>query len=99
MTPADFMRFLFKWQHVDEIARLTGPEGLKQVLERLDGFEAPARAWERSILPARLEGYEPSLLDMACLSGEVRWGRVSAPGVLRNVPEICTSATGRVYTA
>jgi len=88
VTPADFMRFLFKWQHVDAIARLTGPDGLTQVLERLDGFEAPARAWERSILPARLEGYEPSLLDMACLSGEVRWGRASAPGVLRT-----TSAT------
>src|SRR6185436_16848343 len=83
VTPADFMRFLFQWQHVDSMARLTGPDGLKQVLERLDGFEAPARAWERSLLPARLESYEPSLLDMACLSGEVRWGRVSAPGVLR----------------
>ncbi|HEV8397541.1 MAG TPA: DEAD/DEAH box helicase [Vicinamibacterales bacterium] len=88
VSPADFMRFLFKWQHVDEIARLTGPEGLKQVLDRLDGFEAPARAWERSILPARLDGYEPSQLDMACLSGDVRWGRASAPGVLRT-----TSAT------
>ena len=88
VTPADFMRFLFQWQHVDAVARLAGPDGLKQVLERLDGFEAPARAWERSILPARLEGYEPSLLDMACLSGDVRWGRVSAPGVLRT-----TSAT------
>jgi len=83
VSPADFMRFLFHWQHVDAIARLTGPDGLKQVLERLDGFEAPARAWERSILPARLESYEPSLLDMACLSGEVRWGRASAPGVVR----------------
>ena len=83
VTPADFMRFLFKWQHVDEMARLRGPDGLKQVLDGLDGFEAPARAWERSILPARLEGYEPSLLDMACLSGDVRWGRASAPGVLR----------------
>jgi ATP-dependent Lhr-like helicase len=27
VSPADFMRFLFKWQHVDEIARLTGPRG------------------------------------------------------------------------
>jgi hypothetical protein len=43
------------------------------VLERLDGFEAPASSWERSILPARLEGYDPALLDMACLSGDVRW--------------------------
>jgi ATP-dependent Lhr-like helicase len=83
VTPADFMRFLFRWQHVDEIARLKGPDGLKQVLDRLDGFEAPASSWERSILPARLDGYEPSLLDMACLSGDVRWGRLSAPGVLR----------------
>ena len=83
VTPADFMRFLFQWQHVDEMARLTGPDGLKQAIDRLEGFEAPARAWERSILPARLDRYEPSLLDMACLSGEVRWGRVSAPGVLR----------------
>jgi ATP-dependent Lhr-like helicase len=83
VTPGDFMRFLFKWQHVDEMARLTGPDGLKQVLDRLEGFEAPARAWERSMLPARLDRYEPSLLDMACLSGEVRWGRISPPGVLR----------------
>jgi hypothetical protein len=30
-----------------------------------------------------LEGYEPSLLDMACLSGDVRWARVSRAGVLR----------------
>jgi len=83
VTPADFMRFLFKWQHVDTIARLTGPDGLKEVLDRLDGFEAPASSWERSILPARLDRYEPSLLDMACLSGEVRWARLSPPGVLR----------------
>jgi ATP-dependent helicase Lhr and Lhr-like helicase len=83
VTPADFMRFLFQWQHVDAMARLTGPDGLKLVLDGLDGFEAPASSWERSILPARLDGYEPSLLDMACLSGDVRWGRASAPGVLR----------------
>jgi ATP-dependent Lhr-like helicase len=83
VTAADFMRFLFKWQHVDAMARLAGPDGLKQVLDGLDGFEAPASSWERSILPSRLDGYEPSLLDMACLSGDVRWGRASAPGVLR----------------
>jgi ATP-dependent Lhr-like helicase len=41
VTPADFMRFLFKWQHVGcESRGSTGPDGLKQVLERLDGFEA-----------------------------------------------------------
>ena len=55
VTPADFMRFLFTWQHVDDRARLTGPDGLRQILERLDGFEAPAAAWERALLPSRLD--------------------------------------------
>jgi ATP-dependent Lhr-like helicase len=45
----------------------------------LDGFELAAGAWERSVLGARIDGYEPSLLDMLCLAGEVCWGRLSIP--------------------
>ena len=74
------MRFLFTWQHVDDSARLTGPDGLRQVLERLDGFEAPAAAWERAVLPARMDRYEPSMLDVLCLSGEVGWARALDAG-------------------
>lgn len=33
------------------------------------------------VLPARLDCYDPSMLDMMCLSGEIGWGRLSAPGV------------------
>ena len=89
VTPADFMRFLFNWQHVAGSARLTGIEGLREIIAILDGFELPAGAWERSVLPARLDGYEPSLLDMLCLSGEVCWGRLSngTPG-LKNRPTV-----------
>ena len=29
----------------------------------LEGFEAPAGAWETEILPARIAGYEPTWLD------------------------------------
>ncbi len=43
----------------------------------LDGFEAPAAAWERTILPARMDRYDPALLDMLCLTGEVGWARLS----------------------
>lgn len=78
VSPADFMRFLFAWQHVDEPARLTGVEGLRTVLAQLDGVELPARAWERDVLPARVERYEPSMLDMLCLAGEVSWARLSS---------------------
>ena len=78
VSPAEFMRFLFAWQHVEQSSRLSGPEGLRALLAQLDGVELPARAWERDVLPARLERYETSMLDMLCLSGEVGWARLSS---------------------
>jgi ATP-dependent Lhr-like helicase len=72
------MRFLFVWQHVDPAHRLTGLDGLRAIVGRLDGFELPGRAWERAILPARLDRYEPSMLDMLCLTGQAGWARLSA---------------------
>jgi ATP-dependent Lhr-like helicase len=78
VSAADFMRFLFAWQHVDGAARLEGPDGLRAVLAQLDGVELPARAWERDVLPARLARYEPATLDMLCLTGDVAWARLSS---------------------
>jgi ATP-dependent Lhr-like helicase len=80
VSPADFMRFLFKWQHVDQSDRLTGPDGLREAIGVLDGFELAAGAWERSVLPARVQDYDPSMLDMLCLAGEVGWARLSERG-------------------
>ena len=79
VSPAEFMRFLFRWQHVEASCRLTGPDGLREIVAALDGYELPAAAWERAVLPARLDGYEPSMLDMICLAGEVGWARLSPP--------------------
>ena len=77
VTPADFMRFLFRWQHVEASSRLTGPDGLREVVASLDGYELAAGAWERHVLAPRLDRYEPSMLDMLCLSGEAAWARLS----------------------
>jgi ATP-dependent Lhr-like helicase len=77
VSPAEFMRFLFVWQHVGDGNRLTGIDGLRAVLAQLDGLELPARAWERDVLPARLDRYDPSWLDTLCLTGEVGWARLS----------------------
>jgi ATP-dependent helicase Lhr and Lhr-like helicase len=77
VTPADFMRSLFRWQHVEPSSRLTGPDGLREVVGSLDGYELAAGAWERHVLAARLDRYEPSMLDMLCLSGEAAWARLS----------------------
>jgi ATP-dependent Lhr-like helicase len=93
VSPADFMRFLFKWQHVDPADRLTGLDGVREALTLLDGFELAGAAWERSVLPARVDGYDPSLLDLLCLTGEVGWARLSPrPAELVEPPRL-TPAT------
>jgi ATP-dependent helicase Lhr and Lhr-like helicase len=79
VSPADFMRFLFAWHGVDAGERLASIDGLREALAILDGFEAAASAWERAILPARVDGYDPQLLDMLCFAGEVGWARLSKP--------------------
>ena len=73
----DFMRFLFAWQHVASSSRLTGIDGLRAVVAQLDGYEIAMNAWERHVLPQRIEKYESSMLDMLCLTGEVSWAHLS----------------------
>ena len=75
----DFLRFLFAWAHVDEETQLEGPDALPVILTALEGFEAPAKAWETEILPARLKGYQASWLDAQCLAGRTSWARLTPP--------------------
>jgi len=76
-TPMELVRFLLAWQGVTPGRRAHGAAGLARVIEQLQGFEIAAGAWESEILPARVEGYDPSWLDLLCLSGEVTWGRLA----------------------
>ena len=55
---------------------MEGPEALEVVIGQLEGFEAPAAAWEREILTTRLAGYKPEWLDDKCRSGRVTWTRL-----------------------
>ncbi|HXU46031.1 MAG TPA: ATP-dependent DNA helicase, partial [Thermoanaerobaculia bacterium] len=82
VTAADFLRFLFVWQRAapaPSAARAEGPEGLAAILAQLEGFEAPAAAWEGEILPARLRRYDPAWLDALCFSGRLIWRRANPP--------------------
>ena len=78
VEPREFMRFLFDWQRVAPDMRVSGPDALAGVLAQLEGFEAPASAWEGSILPARVDGYEIAWLDALCQSGRLSWARLRA---------------------
>ncbi len=81
VAPSSFLRFLLRWQHVAPGTRLRGPGGLVEVVEQLQGFEVAVGALEEAVLPARIVGYSASLLDQACSTGEVAWGRIT-PRVL-----------------
>lgn len=83
-STAQFMRFLFRWQHVSENTRLHGRDGLRRVIEQLGGLELPGPAWESSILPNRIAGYNAEHLEQLCLAGEVSWGRL---GLAQVAPE------------
>jgi ATP-dependent Lhr-like helicase len=72
----DFLRFLFEWQRVLPDARMQGSDAVAAVLAQLEGYEAPASAWETDILPARITEYEPEWLDEHCRAGRFVWTRL-----------------------
>jgi ATP-dependent Lhr-like helicase len=76
-STADFVRFLYRWQHLASGSQLHGLDGTLHVIRQLQGYEISAAAWESQILPRRIARYSPDLLDQLCLSGEVIWGRLS----------------------
>ncbi|HEY2387678.1 MAG TPA: DEAD/DEAH box helicase [Candidatus Binatia bacterium] len=77
VQPSDFLRYLFRWQHLAPGTQLHRRDGVAAVVTQLHGLELPAPAWEQTVLPGRVESYDPALLDELCLAGVVAWGRFS----------------------
>ncbi len=80
VSAAVFLHFLTHWQHSKGSSRLVGPEGLRKVIQQLQGFQAPAAQWEASILKARVHGYRREWLDQLTFTGEIAWGRFFGSG-------------------
>src|SRR5439155_12319950 len=68
---AAYARFLPAWQGVN--AARGGVERLAEVVAQLEGLAIPASILERDVLPARVRGYTPRLLDELGAAGEVSW--------------------------
>ena len=77
VEPRDFMRFLFDWQRVAPDARVDGADAVAGIVAQLEGFEAPAAAWETELLPARINEYDPAWLDEQSRAGRVVWTRIA----------------------
>jgi ATP-dependent Lhr-like helicase len=64
-------RFLVSWHGIGTGRR--GLEALLDAVEQLQGAALPASMLEHEILPPRIEGYEPAMLDTVMGAGEVVW--------------------------
>ncbi|MFE1403609.1 DEAD/DEAH box helicase [Streptomyces sp. NPDC058770] len=80
VPPAALAGFLPLWQHLGDNS-LRGIDGLARAVEQLQGAPVPASALEKLILPSRVSGYTPALLDELTTTGEVLWAGAGAlPG-------------------
>ncbi|MEU8918988.1 Lhr family helicase [Streptomyces nigrescens] len=97
VPPAALAAFLPQWQHVSAPRpapaggmpaplggashSLRGIDGLVRAIEQLQGAPVPASALEKLVLPSRVGGYTPALLDELTATGEVVWAGAGAlPG-------------------
>jgi ATP-dependent Lhr-like helicase len=80
VDPVVLGRFLPAWQGVAPAGDAKPPlrgsaalERLAEVVDQLAGLPIPASVLERDVLPARVPGYQPRLLDELGALGEVAW--------------------------
>jgi ATP-dependent Lhr-like helicase len=80
VEPTALARFLPDWQGIAPIdadrPALRGQaalERLAEVVDQLAGVPIPASVLERDVLPVRVPGYQPRLLDELGALGEVAW--------------------------
>src|SRR6478735_3410793 len=80
VDPAALGRFLPAWHGVTafgeaapELRPSAALERLAEVVDQLAGLPIPASVLERDVLPARIPGYQPRLLDELGAMGEVAW--------------------------
>ncbi len=100
VDPAALARFLPEWHGIAPVGA-TPPlfrgsaalERLAEVVDQLAGQPIPASVLERDVLPARIPGYQPRLLDELGALGEVAW--VGRGGLGRDDGRIALVRPGR----
>jgi len=73
-----FVRFLTAWHGIGRAGR--GTDALVAAIEQLQGVAIPVSVLERDVLPARVDGYRPAMLDELCAAGDLVWTGAGALG-------------------
>ena len=82
VPPEVLARFLPAWHGIGGGSKRRADAGaVLEVIERLGGAPVPASALETLVLPGRVPGYSPALLDELTSAGEIVWAGAGAlPG-------------------
>jgi ATP-dependent helicase Lhr and Lhr-like helicase len=85
VPPEVLARFLPAWHGIGvwrgSGRRRAGAGAVLEVIERLGGAPVPASALETLVLPGRVPGYSPAMLDELTSAGEIVWSGAGAlPG-------------------
>ena len=72
VPPVALARFAPAWQGIGSRSA-QGTDGVLRAVEQLAGVPVPASALESLVLPSRVTGYQPTMLDELTASGEVVW--------------------------
>ena len=95
VPPSAYAAFLPAWQRADRAAarggagqaasaarpRAASADAVYDVIDQLAGAAVPASALETLVLPERVPGYSPALLDELTAAGEIVWAGAGAlPG-------------------
>ena len=81
VPPAVLGRFLPAWHGIGSgRSRRPSAGAVLETIERLAGAPVPASALETLVLPGRVPGYSPALLDELTAAGEVVWAGAGTVG-------------------
>jgi ATP-dependent Lhr-like helicase len=81
VPPAALGRFLPAWHGIGSPRPRRADAGaVLEAIERLAGAPVPASALETLVLPGRVPGYSPALLDQLTVAGEVVWAGAGSVG-------------------
>jgi len=86
----DYAAFRLRWMRLGGADLSADSNGVAQVLDQLAGAAFTADFWERAILPARIPGYRPEMLDLVCMGGQMMWAAAPDEAEPRDVPERVT---------
>ena len=87
VLPEVFADFLARRHHLHPSSRLEGSAAVGLILERLQGFAAPAALWETELFPRRIRDYRPAWLDETISTGGWLW-RAEAGAEARGEPRV-----------